>query len=958
MPRAEQTPTYSAAAIDDNMIHGNGSSLLATPPDNDATGNSAPTELAGDGAQRGLSSGASREGGGGSFSPHSISRTTQFLASSQSHLDQPATSSITPTKCTGCILISNAVASIMTISFFALATYGLPAMYTAYQPPCKCAVQHTELEGGVSIDKQRIPVPQDGSDTSCQSKDYIMKRSRSNIELVVALAPVWIRNTLLLAMSGFFLRKIFGFAARPGGALTTILMPHGSAGTMTLAQAVSEIRRELDLDANLEPIEVASSARAFLGLQPTPAHTLKDDIQEICTHIGITPGWDDTEDLTVGEARDTIHACAGWKAIVGDGCPQPTWEHARQQLKLSWRQAFGISCAKLLFWHWSQPAAYLFVFWAYFCALAADDELPWAKSTIESMGAAWTGLGGLTKQQMLGSVVAARELMYFCSTLVALRISPVFLLLDMKATWNEVRGWQRVGRMAAYFLSPHTYVLLCMVKAARRFSVAFFVAAGCQIIADFASCLALFALLSQKFAGAPYPAALCIGYTITAAGNVFFFGPLTIYKLLSTARSKQKWLSSRVFTGVLGFITAAGFVYTVMGFAMLFTGHDVLCNGYMGQKPECGRYGQCIAGTCYCLNPSVIDDETTGEPCAIEACAVPYITLGDNYTYMSVHGEGGNRCDAPDNDGHREGMRYQGFPGNGKPTFTGIGGNRWYRFKNKVADALPLDHPGMNHCGTWMGGWVSDWDADSKQPPPHMYTSKGKYPQLQEGVKKIVVCFDGGNAPDSDCFPCGNYVTAQTIFCNYDGETFYLWKLPYFPTNSYAAYCSTWTNVACAKSTDPCCGLECGTRGTCVVVPKTGSGKCACDDGYFGDSCELPPVPHGMSKAYNVSAGTKAQQNHGNLMGKYRRIDQMCNEKPVYSNLDGWKLLQPMNSDIWVVGAACESNKTDGSDGYIRSSGHCPDSPSDTGCTGTWRIRTEEGIWGRDASIRIQPIKY
>ena len=40
---------------------------------------------------------------------------------------------------------------------------------------------------------------------------------------------------------------------------------------------------------------------------------------------------------------------------------------------------------------------------------------------------------------------------------------------------------------------------------------------------------------------------------------------------------------------------------------------------------------------------------------------------------------------------------------------TGVGGGRWYRFAGAGGDALPLTHPGREHCGTHVPGWLSGW---------------------------------------------------------------------------------------------------------------------------------------------------------------------------------------------------------------------------------------------------------
>jgi hypothetical protein len=166
-------------------------------------------------------------------------------------------------------------------------------------------------------------------------------------------------------------------------------------------------------------------------------------------------------------------SAAGWVRIVttrvinGVPQPQPTWAEASEARKLSRRQALSSAGAKLILWHWSQPLAYLLVLEAYKCGL--DDT-----------------------QQLLASLVAAREVLYLATTVVATAACPVFLLIDTLTIYKEAKTrLQRGLRLAAYVLIPHNFVTLCLANRFQRWRVAFLVLAGIQVIADFGSCCAL-----------------------------------------------------------------------------------------------------------------------------------------------------------------------------------------------------------------------------------------------------------------------------------------------------------------------------------------------------------------------------------------------------------------------------------------------------------------------------------
>jgi hypothetical protein len=174
---------------------------------------------------------------------------------------------------------------------------------------------------------------------------------------------------------------------------------------------------------------------------------------------------------------------AGWEAIVGvsgaSSTTQSTWDEAREARKLTQRQAISSAVVKLTCWHWSQPIVYLWMLFPYRCYIA-------------SLGA-W--------QPRFAAIVAAREVLYLGSTLLAAWACPVFLLMDPVTAWKEAKGrLERVRRAAMYILTPHSYTALCLVKRFPGWRRAFLGLAGIQVLADLSSCLGLAALMEGAIA--------------------------------------------------------------------------------------------------------------------------------------------------------------------------------------------------------------------------------------------------------------------------------------------------------------------------------------------------------------------------------------------------------------------------------------------------------------------------
>eukprot|EP01045_Picozoa_sp_COSAG04_P025370 COSAG04_NODE_3319_length_2939_cov_23.714085_1_plen_716_part_00 len=294
-----------------------------------------------------------------------------------------------------------------------------------------------------------------------------------------------------------------------------------------------------------------------------------------------------------GQARD-----AGWTAIVGSGggalgaASQPTWEEAREARGLTVRQAISSAVVKLVLWHCSQPVVYLSMLFLYRCYVASLGE--------------W--------QMYFASIVAAREVLYLGSTLLAAWQCPVFLLMDPITAWKEASGWlERLMRGAMYVLTPHNYVALCLANRFRGWERLFLGLAGIQVVADLASCFALGALLAggiEKAANSTViespeeetPAALVIGYVLTASGFLLFFGPLSVVSSLRGAADRNKHTCTRLGFGASGVSLLSSLLYILVLYGLLFEGtFNPFCDDFTFRSNPCHSNGQCYgAGQCRC----------------------------------------------------------------------------------------------------------------------------------------------------------------------------------------------------------------------------------------------------------------------------------------------------------------------------------------------------------------------
>ena len=255
-------------------------------------------------------------------------------------------------------------------------------------------------------------------------------------------------------------------------------------------------------------------------------------------------------------------------------------------------QAAASAIVKLVLWHWSQPVVYLSMLVPYRCYVASLGE--------------W--------QQRFAAVVAAREVLYLFSTLLATWQCPVFLLMDPITAWNQTDSWlERVMRSAMYVLTPHNFVALCLANRFREWQRVFLGLAGIQVIADLASCFALGALLAggiEKAANSTVvespeeetPAALIIGYMITASGFLLFFGPLSVVSSLKGAADRSKRSCKRLILGLSGVSLLSALIYILVLYGLLFEGtFNPYCDDFTFRSDPCNGKGGCFgAGRCHC----------------------------------------------------------------------------------------------------------------------------------------------------------------------------------------------------------------------------------------------------------------------------------------------------------------------------------------------------------------------
>jgi hypothetical protein len=190
---------------------------------------------------------------------------------------------------------------------------------------------------------------------------------------------------------------------------------------------------------------------------------------------------------------------------------------------------------------------------------------------------------------------------------------------------------QGVFRVTAYLLAPHYFVALSVAKHFRLQSTGvgtrnrcsdkclqgfFFLLLVSQLLADFAACLGLGMLLLQLRGGFAQdahrssPPALIVGYSITAVGFTLFFGPLSVFTAVNTARHRWREMTIMevVPSAAGGLLLLIACVYGGIGAVLLALDIDVYCSSFFLSSIDC-VHGTCTAGSCVC------DPDWSGEMC-------------------------------------------------------------------------------------------------------------------------------------------------------------------------------------------------------------------------------------------------------------------------------------------------------------------------------------------------------
>eukprot|EP01052_Picozoa_sp_SAG31_P012576 SAG31_NODE_739_length_12444_cov_14.976831_2_plen_932_part_00 len=267
-----------------------------------------------------------------------------------------------------------------------------------------------------------------------QETTLMIRAIRPKFENMIGLAPGWMRGTLLSFIGVRLVARLLGFGGQSQS------QPSASTNPANL-QASARLTTSDELFASLQPDIAAAVAerldRAERTLREREAEH-KRELQQAQANAGLCGL---LRLVLIGNSlKPAPRVHAGWTAVTDDSSVQSTWNEARDSLGMTVQQAVGVSMARLLLWHWSQPMAFLFVFLTYFCELEPI-------------------------QVSFGMLVAAREMIYLGTTLAGILVCPVYLLLDVTTVWAEIKGESRAKgywRLAVYILTPHNYLALCL----------------------------------------------------------------------------------------------------------------------------------------------------------------------------------------------------------------------------------------------------------------------------------------------------------------------------------------------------------------------------------------------------------------------------------------------------------------------------------------------------------------
>ena len=512
--------------------------------------------------------------------------------------------------------------------------------------------------------------------------------------------------------------------------------------------------------------------------------------------------------------RDGSADSAGWLAIVGTGPRrQSTWAEALAARGFkSTRQALASAATKFFLWHWSQPVAYLWLCWVYRCYVA---EL------------------GPT-QTHLAAVVAAREILYLGSTLLAVIACPVFLLLDLRTVWNEAETpLQRFTRLAMYVLCPHNFAALVLAKRFPRWARVFYCLAAVQVLADLSSCYALANLIASdrdikasqshsSNATADLPAddggialqqdvaPLQIGYSITAFGFLLFFGPLSVASSVSGALDRAAPPLLQLGKAAAAAILLVAWLGIMVLMGWLIVGGNPFCSGLPLLDFSCSGHGQCF-GASECVCDTGFGPESKLSGTALCSCKAGFI---DGSNGQCDHPTG---CDRPNPCLHGG-------------TCRAVGGS--------YSCACPTGWRGKQDCGQPTG--CDDSPCEN-----------GGSCTTTDGALHTCACPEGWSGAQSCDHPTG--CDGASGLCLHGGTC-------HAHGGSHTCSCASgWSGKNCSHPTG-CDDSPCKNGGSCTATATGGGGggggshTCVCAEGWSGDqSCNHPtgcdddPCEHGGS---------------------------------------------------------------------------------------------------------------
>jgi hypothetical protein len=163
-----------------------------------------------------------------------------------------------------------------------------------------------------------------------------------------------------------------------------------------------------------------------------------------------------------------------------------TWEEALAALKWSRNMGLAVGAMRLILWHWVQPVIYWLVLFAYW------DQID-------------------RTQQLLGLVVAGREVLYFVLTLCALWLRPTFLLVNLSSPVDPVVS------LLIYTLLPDKWLAKCCASAFDGGWKDFLFRHAITttlVITDFCSTAAIIVGIVRN----ALPIALAVGYCVSTSG--------------------------------------------------------------------------------------------------------------------------------------------------------------------------------------------------------------------------------------------------------------------------------------------------------------------------------------------------------------------------------------------------------------------------------------------------------